>query len=247
MRPARPRWRPATAGERIFVALDVGDRDAALRLSDALPPEMPGVKVGSRLFTGVGPGVVRDLKRAGRRVFLDLKFHDTPRTVAGAVAAAAELEVDLLTVHAAGGHRMLEAAGEARGSAPLTILGVTLLTSLDGQDAAAIFGPGLLSLAEQVDRLADLAADAGVDGFVTAGGEAARVRARHRSLLVLTPGILPAWAAVDYPDQARVATPREALAAGADLLVVGRAITAAADPGVAAARLLAELGDLVAA
>lgn len=244
----RPGWRPAHLGERIFVALDVDSGVEALRLCARLPPELPGVKVGSRLFTREGPPVVRDLTREGRRVFLDLKFHDTPQTVRGAVAAAAELGASLVTLHASGGRRMLEAAREGRGDVELTLLAVTLLTSLDGHDAAAIFGPGLLSLAEQVDRLADLAADSGCDGVVTAGEEAARVKARHRdALLVLTPGVLPEWAAVDYRDQSRVTTPAAALAAGADLLVVGRAVTAAPDPGAAARRLLEELRGGVAA
>ncbi|MBA2565966.1 MAG: orotidine-5'-phosphate decarboxylase [Gemmatimonadetes bacterium] len=237
-----PRWRPRVAGERIFVALDVPGREAAMALADRLPPELPGVKVGSVLFTRAGGDVVRELKGAGRRVFLDLKFHDTPQTVHGAVAAAVELGVDLVTVHASGGARMLEAAREARGEAPLTLLAVTLLTSLAGRDAAAIFGPGLLSLAEQVDRLADLAADCGMDGVVTSGEETARIKARHReSLLVLTPGVLPEWSRVDYRDQARVTTPREALERGADLIVVGRAIHGASDPAQAARRLLEEV------
>lgn len=240
-----PVWRPERAGERIFVALDVDDLDSALRLASLLPPELPGVKVGSRLFTRVGGEAVRELKAAGRRVFLDLKFHDTPQTVKGAVAAGVELGADLLTVHASGGRRMLEAAREGRGSAPVALLAITLLTSLDGSDAAAVWGPGPFSLAEQVDRLADLAADCGMDGVVTAGPEAARVKARHRSaLLVLAPAVLPSWSRVGYEDQARVTTPREALEAGADLLVVGRAIHAAPDPAAAAARLLEEVQEV---
>jgi orotidine-5'-phosphate decarboxylase len=240
--PRAPVWRPATPAERIFVALDVPDSDRALRLAAALPPEVPGVKVGSRLITREGSGVVRELKAAGRRVFLDLKFHDTPQTVRGAVEAAAQLGADLVTLHASGGRRMMEAAREGRGGAPLALLAVTLLTSLDIRDAAAIWGPGFFGLAEQVDRLADLAADSGMDGVVAAGQEAARLKARHRtSLLVLTPAILPEWASVDYPDQARVTTPRQALEAGADLIVVGRAVHAAADPAAAVARLLEEV------
>jgi orotidine-5'-phosphate decarboxylase len=237
----RPRWRPASAAERIFVALDTPDRAAALRLADRLP-EGPGVKVGSRLFTREGPAIVRELRAGGRRVFLDLKFHDTPQTVHGAVEAAVEIGADLLTVHAAGGPRMLEAAGEARGTAPCCLLAVTMLTSLDGRDAAAVFGPGLLSLAEQVDRLADLAAESGVDGVVAAGEEAGRIKARHgASLLVVAPGVLPAWSEVAYRDQARVSTPRAALESGADLLVVGRAVRDAPDPGAAVRRLLEEV------
>jgi orotidine-5'-phosphate decarboxylase len=242
-----PRWRPATAAERVFVALDTPDRVAALRLAGRLP-EGPGVKVGSRLFTREGPGVVRELREQGRRVFLDLKFHDTPQTVHGAVQAAVEIGADLLTVHAAGGPRMLEAAREARGSAACCLLAVTMLTSLDGRAAAAVFGPGLLSLAEQVDRLADLAAESGADGVVAAGGEAARIKARHgAALLVVAPGVLPEWAEVGYRDQARVTTPRAALEAGADLLVVGRAVRAAPDPAAAAERLLEEVEGVLAA
>ncbi|HEY7460252.1 MAG TPA: orotidine-5'-phosphate decarboxylase [Gemmatimonadota bacterium] len=241
-------WRPATPGERIFVALDLPDAASALRLAGSLPARLPGVKVGSQLFTSAGAEVVRELKGAGRRVFLDLKFHDTPQTVRGAVEAAAELGVDLLTVHAAGGKRMLEAAREGRGDASLVLLAVTLLTSLDARDAAAIWGPGFFGLAEQVDRLADLAAEAGMDGVVAAGQEVPRIKARHRqSLLVLAPGVLPEWARVDYADQARVTTPRAALEAGADLLVVGRAVRAAPDPAAAAERLLEEVEGVLAA
>jgi orotidine-5'-phosphate decarboxylase len=230
------------------VALDVADADAALRLAGRLPEELAGVKVGSQLFTRTGGDVVRALKRAGRRVFLDLKFHDTPQTVKGAVAAAVEVGADLLTLHASGGRRMLEAAREGRGGAPVALLAVTLLTSLDGRDAAAIFGPGLLSLAEQVDRLADLAADSGMDGVVTSGEEAARTKARHRSgLLVVTPGVLPEWSEVHYSDQSRVTTPRQALESGADLIVVGRAIHAAADPAGAATRLLEDVREVAVA
>lgn len=226
----------------MFVALDVPDGDAALRLAERLPAELRGVKVGSQLFTRAGPEVVRELERSGRRVLLDLKFHDTPRTVAAAVAAAVDTGAELLTLHASGGRRMLEAACDARHDAPVALLAVTLLTSIDARDAAAIWGPGLLSLAEQIDRLADLAADAGTDGVVASGREARRLKARHGSgLLVLAPGILPEWARVDYGDQARVATPREALEGGADLLVLGRAVTAAADPAAAAARVLEEI------
>jgi orotidine-5'-phosphate decarboxylase len=246
--PRGPLWRPATPGERVFVALDVPDLRSALRLAEALPERMPGVKVGSQLFTRAGAEVVRELKRAGRRVFLDLKFHDTPQTVRGAVGAAAELGVDLLTIHASGGRRMLEAARDGRGEAPVVLLAVTLLTSLDVGDAAAIWGPGFFGLAEQVDRLADLAAEAGMDGVVAAGQEAPRIKARHRSsLLVLAPAILPEWAREDYPDQARVATPRAALEGGADLLVVGRAIRGAPDPAAAAERLLDEVEEALAA
>ena len=240
MKSPAPRWRPARAAERVFVALDT-DRDAALRLAARLP-DGPGVKVGSRLFTREGPDVLRDLRRDGRRVFLDLKFHDTPQTVRGAVEAAVEVGADLLTLHAAGGPRMLGAAREARGGASCVLLAVTMLTSLDGRDAAAVFGPGLVSLAEQVDRLADLAAESGMDGVVAAGGEADRIKARHgAALLVVAPGVLPDWARVDYPDQARVTTPRAALEAGADILVVGRAVRDAPDPAAAVRRLLEEV------
>jgi orotidine-5'-phosphate decarboxylase len=244
VKEARVPWRPQWPGERIFVALDLPDPKAALRLAACLPAEIPGVKVGSELFTRAGRGIVPELKLEGRRVLLDLKFHDTPQTVKRVVAAAAELGADLVTLHASGGRRMMEAAREGRGDAPLALLAVTLLTSIDTRDAAAIWGPGLFSLAEQVDRLADLAADAGMDGVVAAGGEAARIKARHRTdLLVLAPAILPEWARIHYPDQARVATPRAALQAGADLLVAGRAIHAAADPTAAAARLLEEVAE----
>jgi orotidine-5'-phosphate decarboxylase len=224
------------ARERLIVALDVPDADAARNAASRLAGEVGMFKVGSQLFTASGPGVVRELVADGKRVFLDLKFHDIPNTVAGGVAAAAELGVSLLTIHAAGGPAMIAAAAEAARGTSVRLLAITLLTSLD---AAALDAIGMTDgVAGSVARLARMAADAGAHGVVASPHEARALRAAHGpAFLVVTPGIRPAGAALG--DQSRAATPGAALAAGADYLVVGRPILAAADP-VAAARAVVQ-------
>ncbi len=225
-----------------IVALDVRDAQAALALADRLPAA-EWAKVGLQLFTAAGPEVVRALRERGRRIFLDLKLHDIPNTVARAVEAAAGLEVELLTIHAAGGRAMLRAArsaaaGAGGGERALRLLAVTLLTSLDSEETARVWGRTSLSLPDEVVRLAGMVGEAGVHGVVASVHEAPRIRARCGSdLLLLTPGIrLPG----DAPDdQARVATPADAARAGVDYLVVGRSVTAAADPAAAFERVLA--------
>ncbi|CAN5909802.1 orotidine-5'-phosphate decarboxylase [soil metagenome] len=224
-----------------IVALDVADARQALALAERLPTA-EWVKVGLQLFTAAGPSVVRELRARGRRVFLDLKLHDIPNTVAGAVAAAAALEVELLTVHASGGAAMLRAAHAAAeaGGGRLQLLAVTLLTSLSGGEVAGLWGRSSVSMAEEVVRLAELAAGTGIHGVVASVGEVRQIRTRcGPDLRVLTPGIrLPG----DAPgDQARVATPAEAAQAGADYLVIGRSVTAAADPAAAFDRVLASI------
>jgi orotidine-5'-phosphate decarboxylase len=220
------------ARDRLIVALDVPEAAAALAAAERLAGEVGMFKVGSQLFTAGGPAIVRALRKDGQDVFLDLKFHDIPNTVAGAAAAAAELGVSLLTIHAAGGPAMIEAAARAVSGSATRILAITVLTSLD---AAALDGIGMAGGMEAtVTRLARVAADAGAHGVVASPHEARALRAAHGAgFLLVTPGIRPAGAALG--DQARAATPAAALSAGADYLVVGRPILAAPD-SVAAAR-----------
>jgi len=226
-----------------IVALDVASTEAALGLVGELGDSCRFYKVGSELFTATGPSIVRELRRTGAEVFLDLKYHDIPNTVAGAVRNAAALGARLLTVHAAGGGAMVRAAVEAAGdSARCGVLAVTLLTSLDAEQAATLWGrsPKDYRVADEVLRLSELAASAGALGVVCGGGEAKAVKARFdRSLVVLIPGVrLPNSA---RQDQARVSTPRETASAGADYVVVGRAVTAAPDRRRAMAEVISQL------
>jgi len=216
----------------LIVALDTSDPRRFADLVDALAGEAGGLKVGLEAFAALGPDAVR---RAGRHaeVFCDLKLHDIPATVAGAAAAVAALGAAQLTVHASGGPAMIEAA--VRAAPGVAILGVTVLTSLD---AAALVAVGQPGVAQQVPRLARLAVDAGAAGVVCAASDLAAVRAAiGPGPLVVVPGIRPEGAAAH--DQARIASPRAALAAGADRLVVGRPVTGAPDPVAAARALLA--------
>ena len=228
--------------DRLIVALDVPGLAEAERVIEPLAGVVSTFKVGSQLFTAAGPGAVELVRKRGGRVFLDLKYHDIPAQVAGAVREAARLGVTLLTVHASGGTAMLRAAAEAAaagGHDRPRVLAVTVLTSLDRatlhrelQTPVAVEG--------QVVHFAGLARDAGCDGVVAAPREAARLRAMlGRNWLIVTPGIRPAGAAAG--DQVRVATPAVACRAGADYLVVGRPITGAADPAAAAAAIITEI------
>jgi orotidine-5'-phosphate decarboxylase len=226
------------AQDRIIVALDVGTVDEARALVDALSGRVGMFKIGSQLFTAAGPSFVRELAGRGEKVFLDLKYHDIPNTVAGAVSVACQLGVSLLDVHALGGRAMLEAAVGALPAMGARLLAVTILTSMDADAHAEVGLPG--EVGDSVQRLARLARDAGLDGVVASPHEVAMVReACGPGFVIVTPGIRPAGAA--RGDQARAATPRAALEAGADLLVVGRPITAAADPARAAEQLLSEI------
>ena len=214
-----------------IVALDVPDAAAAQRLAGQLAA--PFYKVGGELFTAAGPEVVRDLRAAGADVFLDLKFHDIPNTVRGAVRSAAALGARLLTVHASGGRAMLEAAVEGAGR-DCEVLAVSVLTSMDAPALGEAWGRSVARVEDEVLRLADLAAAGGVHGLVCSGREAALVRAAHGSrLALLVPGIRPAGAALH--DQARAVTPEAARAAGATYVVLGRAVTGASDPAAALA------------
>jgi orotidine-5'-phosphate decarboxylase len=213
------------------VALDVPSADAALAIVDELSDSCRFYKIGGELFTASGPQVVRLVRETGSEVFLDLKYHDIPNTVRGAVRSAAALGVRLLTVHALGGLAMLRAAAEEAGEAGhCGVLAVTLLTSLREADAAALWGraPSNFRGTDEVLRLADLAAEAGVLGVVCSGAEARAVKERFGGrLAVLIPGVRLSGAASQ--DQARVVTPAEAAATGADYVVLGRAVTAASD------------------
>ena len=223
----------------VIVALDFNRLDDALALSDRLDPTTCRVKVGKELFTRCGPEAVRALGARGFDVFLDLKFHDIPNTVAGACRAAADLGCWMVNVHAGGGRAMLEAAAEAladRADRP-RLIAVTVLTSLDDEALVEVgVGDGAQS---QVERLAGLAAASGLDGVVCSPLEIAPLRAHHSNeFLLVTPGVRPAG--TDSDDQKRIATPGSAVAAGASHLVVGRPVTRADDPAAAVAAINAE-------
>jgi orotidine-5'-phosphate decarboxylase len=227
---------------RIIVALDFPGRAAAEALLERLDPARCRVKIGKELFTRAGPSLVNRAVSAGFAVFLDLKFHDIPNTVAGACAAAADLGVWMVNVHAQGGPAMLAAARErlAQCCEPPLLVAVTVLTSLGTEDLAAIGCPG--TPGERVLDLAGLAEAAGLDGVVCSPQEASALRARFGAgFRLVTPGVRPASAAAQ--DQKRIMTPADAVAAGADYLVVGRPITAAPEPAAALAAIAAEVGD----
>jgi orotidine-5'-phosphate decarboxylase len=226
-----------------IVALDVPDAAAALEIADALGESCRFYKVGSELFTACGPRVVRELRAREADVFLDLKLHDIPNTVAGGLRGAAALGARIVTVHAAGGEAMIRAAVQAAaGEGTCAVFAVTLLTSLDASEVARIWGRGEpLNVGEEVVRLAGIAHSGGAAGVVCSGREAAGVKARFGSALeLLIPGIRLAGGAAH--DQSRTATPAEAVAAGADYVVVGRAVTAAPDRVAAMREIVSQLG-----
>jgi orotidine-5'-phosphate decarboxylase len=220
----------------IYVALDTPDINRAVEIAEAVRGNAGGVKLGLEFFSAHGPEGVRRVGELGLPIFLDLKLHDIPNTVAKAVAALAPLQLAILTVHAAGGREMLRAAKAAAGPAT-KVVGVTVLTSLDDSDLAAAGVSG--SPADQVARLAALARDSGVDGIVCSGAEVAAARVAWADGFFVVPGVRPAGA--DVGDQKRVVTPAQALGDGASVLVIGRPITGAADPGQAAAEIAAAL------
>ena len=221
----------------IAVALDAPDAETAARWARAVTPHVAVVKVGLELFCRTGPSIVDSVRGgSGADLFLDLKLHDIPNTVAGAVRSVARLKPRYLTVHASGGGDMVRAAVDAADG--ITIAAVTVLTSMsdDVLKAVGLEGPPL----DAVRRLATLAVEAGAGALVCSPHEVAAVRGEvGRDVVLITPGVRPAGA--DAQDQARVATPEQALADGADRLVIGRPITGAADPGAAAARIAATL------
>jgi orotidine-5'-phosphate decarboxylase len=226
--------------DRLIVALDVSTAAEAQHVVTTIGEAASIYKVGKQLFTTEGPQVVRDLVNSGRRVFLDLKFHDIPNTVAGAVRSACELRVAMLTVHASGGAKMLKAASEAARAAesrPL-LLAVTVLTSLSQRDLEEVGVSGTVEA--QVVRLASLALDQGVGGVVASAHEARELRKElGTGFRIVTPGVRPAG--TEAGDQARVVTPAEAIRAGATHIVVGRPITEAKDPKAAAGKIVAEM------
>jgi len=229
----------------IIVALDVPHLDDALALAGQLAPVVGAFKVGSELFTSAGPDIVRRLRALDRPVFLDLKFHDIPNTVAKSVAAAVELDVQMLTVHTSGGAIMLEAAEKAahekanqRGIPPPLVLGVTVLTSMNSNTLSEIGCEA--NVARHVERLATLAVKSGLRGLVCSPLEIVALRQMlPEEIQLVTPGIRPAGEALN--DQLRTLTPREAIDAGANWLVIGRPICAATDPRAAAETILASL------
>ena len=225
--------------DRLIVALDVPAAAPALDLASRLHGLVRWFKVGLELYCAEGPAIVQELRRRGFSVFLDLKFHDIPNTVAGAVRSAAATGAELLTVHAAGGPAMLEAAAEAAAclTNPPLLLAVTVLTSMDQLQLAAI---GVDHSPEnQVLRLANTASEAGISGLVASSEEVAVLRQRFPSATLVIPGIRPVGA--DTGDQKRIATPAAALAAGASYLVIGRPITQAPDPAAATQSILDEM------
>jgi len=231
---------PAATRTVPIVALDVSGVGDALRLVDELGDRCRFYKVGNELFTAVGPSVVREIRDRGADVFLDLKFHDIPNTVAGGVRNAARMGARLVTVHAAGGLAMVRAAVEAGGES-CGVLAVTVLTSLEAADIAAAWGrTDSLAIPGEVLRLAELSAAASAHGIVCSGREASSVHERFgERLAILVPGVRRSGGASH--DQARVATPREAMEAGARYIVVGRMVTAAPDRCAAMDQVLRDL------
>jgi orotidine-5'-phosphate decarboxylase len=226
--------------QRLIVALDVSSAAAAQKIVAAVGDSASCYKVGMQLYTAEGPRIVRDLVTSGRRVFLDLKYHDIPNTVAAAVREAAGLGVSMLTVHASGGGKMLRAATEAarNSNAALMVLAVTVLTSLDDNDLDKLGVHGRVK--DQVLRLAALALADGCHGVVASAQEASELRSElEGDFAIVTPGIRPAG--MEPGDQARVVTPAEAIAAGASHIVVGRPITGAADPAAEARAILGQM------
>ena len=227
---------------RVIVALDVPALREATNLAARLAPYLAAVKIGSQLFTAEGPRAVRAMHDLGLRVFLDLKFHDIPNTVAGAIVSARALGVWMMNVHASGGAAMLKAAAQAVAASPVgerpLILAVTVLTSLSETDIKTTLGT-TRTVPQQVEHLARETQAAGLDGVVASPHEIGLIRkACGPDFLIVTPGVRPADGAIN--DQHRVMTPGEAVAAGADFVVVGRPILAAADPVEAARRIAAE-------
>ena len=232
---------------RILVALDVASAAEALALADRLRGAVGGFKIGKQLFTAEGPGLVRQLVGRGDRIFLDLKYHDIPNTVASAVAAATSLGAWMVNVHAAGGPAMLGAARQAaheaagrRGGTPPLVIAVTVLTSMDDATLREI-GVNHTPI-DQVERLARMTLAAGLDGVVASPQEVVAIRrACGPSFVVVTPGIRGGTATSGPDDQRRTATPSGAIAAGSSFLVIGRPITGAADPRGAAQRMAEEI------
>jgi orotidine-5'-phosphate decarboxylase len=244
--PCRRKRIAGVTDPKIIVALDFASADAALAIAARLEPRSCRLKVGKELFTAAGPALIERLMGRGFEVFLDLKFHDIPNTVAGACRAAAQLGVWMLNVHALGGRAMLEAAREAvaAGAGQPKLIAVTLLTSMAAADMQDVGIAG--DSASAVLRLARLAQASGLDGVVCSAREAQMLRRECGSgFCLVTPGIRPAQSGKD--DQQRVVTPAAAIAAGADYLVIGRPVTQASDPAAALAAITHEIAPRTAA
>jgi orotidine-5'-phosphate decarboxylase len=245
---------PYSVNDRIVVALDVSDRASALSLVEKLSGLVGMFKIGLQLYTAEGQSLVREIVEAGEKVFLDLKFHDIPNTVAGATKSILGLGVSLFNVHTLGGAEMMRAAADTVKafhpsnddsqsgiSNKPSVLGVTVLTSMSTADLASV---GVnLDVESEVVRLATLARDAGLDGVVASPREIRLIRERVAtdSFIILAPGIRPAWSATG--DQKRIATPASAIADGANFIVIGRAITDSDDPRAATERILEEIAS----
>lgn len=233
------------ADERLIVALDVETKEKALSLVEKLKKDVKMFKIGSELFTSCGPKIVEEVKSKGCGIFLDLKFHDIPNTVARSAAAAARLGVSIFNVHALGGPDMMKKAAEAAAEeakklkiARPKIIAVTILTSMDENNLKKI---GIFDNMEtQVLKLAGMARDSGLDGVVASPSEIKSIgKNMGKDFLIVTPGVRPSWAAAG--DQKRIATPKEAIENGASFIVVGRPIIEAPDPAYAAKKVLEEL------
>jgi orotidine-5'-phosphate decarboxylase len=223
--------------DRLIIALDYPDQKQALDLVAMLGNSVATYKIGLQLYTAAGPEIVRRVAATGARIFLDLKLHDIPNTVAKAVAAANDLEVQMLTLHLSGGRPMLEAAAKAK-SPNLLLLGVTVLTSMTEE---TLHETGISSgMSEHVVQLGELGKQCGIGGLITSPHEVPILRQRlGNGVKLVTPGVRPNWAEAN--DQKRFTTPRAALESGADFLVIGRPVTAASDPRAAMERLISEV------
>lgn len=234
-----PDDRVKNARERIIIALDFPDAGHALDCAVDLAGDVACFKIGLQLFTAAGPEIIRDVAATGAQVFLDLKLHDIPNTVAKAVETAAHPGVKMLTIHLSGGKRMVEAA-VASCPSELLLLGVTVLTS---SDETTLRETGINDgVAEQAARLAHIGATAGIGGLIASPHEVRALRVQlGNAITIITPGVRPAWSGAD--DQKRFTTPREAIENGADFLVIGRPVTAHADPLEAVRKIISEIAD----
>jgi orotidine-5'-phosphate decarboxylase len=232
--------------ERIILALDVSEHDEAIKIVHRFKDHIDLFKVGSELFTSVGPRLIKEINLMGKKVFLDLKFHDIPNTVAKSVLAAARLKVFMLTVHTLGGSDMLKQAADALGKFAIEnnitrprLIGVTILTSMDQKALSDEIGVAL-RMSSQVKQLAKLARMAGLDGVVASAENATMIRSSAgEGFMIVTPGIRPSWVSAD--DQKRTLTPKQAIRKGADYIVIGRAVLAQPDPVKALMRIHDEI------
>jgi orotidine-5'-phosphate decarboxylase len=225
--------------DQIIVALDFPTDTEAFRLVEQLGDTVNFYKIGLQLFTKYGPSIVQRIKATGARVFLDLKFHDIPNTVKHSVASACELGVDMTTIHLSGGAKMIQAAVAGLGTSPMLVLGVTVLTSSNRDTLREVAVES--EIPDQVARLARLGVESGLRGVVASPQEIGLLRQSFTAeqLTIVTPGVRPAWAEAN--DQQRTMTPRDAVLAGADYLVIGRPITAHANPAEAAKKIVDEI------